>query len=161
VEGQVISIDKLPDFIGRRRVSEEWLRVTQERIDLFADATLDHQFIHVDPARAAQTPFGRTIAHGFLTLSLVPRLLERINIIPEGTTMGINYGLNRLRFPGAVPVDSEIRAVATLLEVMGPAPDRVLLTTDVVVEIRGQERPALVAESLALFILGPSPSGDS
>lgn len=160
MKGQVIPRENLSDFVGKRRISNEWLKVTQDRIDLFADATLDHQFIHVDPVRAAQTPFGGTIAHGFLTLSLVPRLLESIQIIPENTAMGINYGLNRVRFPSAVPVDSEIRAVATLLEVAEPAPDRVVLTTDVVVEIRGQERPALAAESLAMFVLGASPGSD-
>jgi len=151
---QMVAKGALRDFIGQRRTSDEWFSVTQDRIDLFADATLDHQFIHVDPDRAAQTPFGKTIAHGFLTLSLLPRLLEPIQLIPEHVLMGINYGLNRVRFPNPVPVDSEIRASATLLDVAEPAPDRVTLTTEVVIEIRGSERPALVAESLAMFVLG-------
>jgi acyl dehydratase len=150
---RVVSLDALQDYIGRKRVSDEWFRVTQERIDLFADATLDHQFIHVDPVRAAQTPLGGTIAHGFLTLSLLPRLLEPIQLIPEHVVMGFNYGLNRLRFPSPVPVDSEIRAVATLLDVARSAPDRVTFTSDVLVEIRGRDRPALAAESLAMFVV--------
>ena len=153
MKGQAVPVDRLPDFIGRRRVSEEWFRVTQQRIDLFADATLDHQFIHVDPDRAAGTPFGGTVAHGFLTLSLLPRLMEPIQILPESMVMGINYGVNRVRFPNPVRVDSEIRAAATLLEIASPAPDRITLITDVTVEIRGEERPALAAETLAMFLL--------
>lgn len=153
MKGLAVPVDRLSDFIGRRRVSEEWFRVTQQRIDLFADATLDHQFIHVDPERAARTPFGGTVAHGFLTLSLLPRLMEPIQILPENMVLGINYGLNRVRFPHPVQVDSEIRAAASLLEIARPAPDRITLITDVTVEIRGQERPALAAETLAMFVL--------
>jgi acyl dehydratase len=155
MNAHVVPRNALRDFIGKRRVSNEWFQVTQERIDLFADATLDHQYIHVDPVRAAETPFGGTIVHGFLTLSLLPRLLKPIQIIPENVVMGINYGLNRLRFPSPVPVDSEIRAAATLLEVSEPAPDRVLLTTEIVVDVRGHDRPALAAESLGMFVVAP------
>jgi acyl dehydratase len=153
MKGQAVPVDRLSNFIGRRRVSEEWFRVTQQRIDLFADATLDHQFIHVDPGRAARTPFGGTVAHGFLTLSLLPRLMEPIQILPENLVFAINYGLNRVRFLNPVTVDSEIRATATLLEIAEPAPDRITLTTDVTVEIRGRDKPAMAAESLAMFVL--------
>jgi acyl dehydratase len=153
MKGQAVPLDQLSDFIGRRRVSDEWFQVTQQRIDRFADATLDHQFIHVDPGRAAKTPFGGTIAHGFLTLSLLPRLMEPIQILPENLLLAINYGLNRVRFLNPVTVDSEIRAAATLLELAEPAPGRITLTTDVTVEIRGKEKPAMAAESLAMFLL--------
>src|SRR5215218_9988788 len=93
----------------------EWVAITQERIDLFADATGDHQWIHVDPERAADGPFGTTIAHGYLTLSMLPGLMGEIWRF-EGVRMGINYGLNRVRFPSPVPAGSRIRAVARLKE---------------------------------------------
>ena len=153
MKAQVVPGERLADYVGRRLVSEEWFQVTQQRIDLFAEATLDHQFIHVDPERAAKTPFGGMISHCLLTLSLLPRLLEPIQIIPENTALSINYGLNRVRFPSPVPVNSRIRAAATLLQIAEPAPDRLTLTTEVIVEIENQERPALAAESLAMFLL--------
>ncbi len=133
-----------------------WLRIDQERIDRFADATGDHQFIHVDPERAAQTPFGSTIAHGYLTLSLLPRLLQDVAVMPEGTVMGINYGLNKVRFLQPVQVGSEVRAHSTTLSVVEKGDGRVLVTTEVSVEIRGEEKPALVAETLAMFVVGPA-----
>lgn len=148
-----VPLSSLADHIGQRRVSEEWFPVTQQRIDLFADATEDHQFIHVDPVRASKTPFGGTIAHGFLTLSLLPRLLEPVLLIPESVDMSINYGLNRVRFPSPVLVGSRIRAAATLLRIEKPSPDRVMLISEAIVEIEHHERPALVAESLNLFLL--------
>lgn len=150
-----VPVGSLTDYVGQRRVSPEWFTITQRRIDAFADATEDHQFIHVDPERASKTPFGGTIAHGFLTLSLLPRLMEPIQLIPDTAAVSVNYGLNRLRFPRPVRVDSEIRAAATLLKVGKPAPDRVMLTTEVIVEIRGEAQPALAAETLALFFLRP------
>ncbi len=153
---QIVSREELKDFIGRRFQSEEWLLITQERINMFADATDDHQFIHVDPERARQSPFGSTIAHGFLTLSLLSRLMEPIQIIPKDIVMGVNYGLNRVRFPHPVPVNSEIRAISTLLELTEPGPDRILMRTEFVVEIKGTEKPAMVAESLAMWVLGSS-----
>jgi len=153
MKGIVVPKDKLGEYVGRQIVSDEWFRITQERIDAFADATEDHQYIHVDPERAAKTPFGSTIAHGYLTLSLLPRLMEPIRILPENIVMGINYGLNRLRFPSPVPVGSEIRVTATLKDVTETAPNRLLLTTEVVVETRGQPRPALVAETLAMWVV--------
>lgn len=151
---QFVPKEKLAEYIGRRLQAEEWTKITQERIDQFADATDDHQFIHVDPLRARQSPFGTTVAHGFLTLSLLPKLLEPIQLIPEDVVMGVNYGQNRVRYPHPVPCDAEIRAASTLLEVRDMAPDRILLKSKVVVEIRGVEKPALVVESLAMFVLG-------
>ncbi len=149
-----ISREQLADSIGKPRESDIWLKITQEMINAFADATFDHQFIHVDPERARLTPFGTTVAHGFFTLSLVPKLTESVLLIPQGVVMGVNYGLNRVRFPNPVKTGSEIRAVATLLEVASPAPDRVLLTNEVVVQIKGETKPALIAESLALLVFG-------
>ncbi len=154
MKGTVVPRERLSDYINQCRVSDEWFRITQDRIDTFADATLDRQFIHVDPERAAKSAFGGTVAHGYLTLALLPRLMEPIRILPENLLMGINYGLNRVRFPSPVPVGSEIRAAATLLDVQESAPDRLLVTTEVVVEIRGQQRPALVAEALAMWVIG-------
>lgn len=146
--------DLFSEYIGQRRQAEGWLRITQERINQFADATEDHQYIHVDPERAKESPFGGTVAHGFLTLSLLPKLLETIQIIPENVVMGVNYGLNRLRFPHPVPVNSDIRASTTLLGVSEMAPDRFLLTSEIIIEIKGIEKPAMVAESLAMWVLG-------
>ncbi len=149
-----ISREQLKDYIGKTRTSDSWMTITQDMIDAFADATFDHQFIHVDPERASQTPFGTTIAHGFFTLSLVPKLMESVPLTPRGVVMGVNYGLNKVRFPNPVKVNSRIRAVATLKELVNPAPDRVLLTSEVVVEIEGETKPAVVAESLALLVFG-------
>jgi len=149
---QLVNRENIKDFIDQRRQTDEWFRVTQDRIDMFADATLDHQFIHVDPERARESPFGTTVAHGFLTLSLLPKLLEPIQMVPENIVMGVNYGLNRVRFPHPVPVNSDIRAIATLLEIDEKSANRVLLTTEIVVEIKGVEKPAMIAESLAMWV---------
>ena len=158
---QIVPKDKLGDYIGHRLQADEWTKVTQERIDQFANATDDHQFIHVDPERASQSPFGGTVAHGFLTLSLLPKLLEPIQIIPEDIVMGVNYGQNRVRYPHPVPCDSEIRAATTLLEVRDMAADRILMRSEVVVEIRGVDKPALVVESLAMFVLDQGNEAES
>jgi len=151
---QIVPKDTFRDYIGHRRQADEWFRITQDRIDKFADATDDHQYIHVDPERASEGPFGKTVAHGFLTLSLLSKLLEPIMLMPEDIVMGVNYGLNRVRFPHPVLVDSEVRAAMTLIKVTDLSPERVLLTSDLEVEIRGVEKPALVAESLAMWVVG-------
>lgn len=151
---QSVNRDEISEYIGQPRKADEWFTVTQERIDMFADATLDHQFIHVDPERARESPFGTTVAHGFLTLSLIPKLLEPIQLIPQDIVMGLNYGLNRVRFPHPVPVNSELRATLTLLKIDEKSPDRILLTSEIVVEIKGIEKPALIAESLAMWVFG-------
>jgi acyl dehydratase len=158
---QIVPREKLEDFIGRRLQAAEWTKVTQERIDQFADATDDHQFIHVDPERASRSPFGGTVAHGFLTLSLLPKLLESIQIIPEDIVMGVNYGQNRVRYPHPVPSGSEIRAATTLLEVRDVAPNRILMRSEVAIEIKGVDKPALVVESLAMFVLGDGNEAES
>jgi acyl dehydratase len=134
--------------IGAEPKTGEWFEVTQQRINDFADATLDHQFIHIDPERAAQTPFGGPIAHGFLTLSLLVHLSDSIpSDLPklDGLLMGVNYGLNKVRFLNPVPAGARIRASAQTTEVTikGNAVDQIRTMT---VEIEGQDKPALIAE---------------
>ena len=130
--------------------------VTQEDIDRFADLTHDHQFIHVDPGRAAQTPFGGTIAHGFLTLSLLTHLVESVDLGPpleQGFVMGVNYGLERIRFITPVPTGSRIRARTVTTDVTEMAA-AVLVTRTVTVEIEGASRPVLVAEWIGRVVYG-------
>jgi acyl dehydratase len=138
--------DELRAATGTELGVSGWLTVDQAQVDLFAEATLDHQWIHVDPERAAAGPFGTTIAHGFLTLSLLPELVGQVFAV-EGARMGVNYGFNRLRFTSPVPVGSRVRARVELLDVTDVA-GGVQLTTGITVEIEGSERPALVAEWL-------------
>lgn len=139
--------ETLADFkaaVGEELGTSEWVEVTQEKINLFADATGDHQWIHVDPERAAKGPFGKPIAHGYLTLSLLPVLTEQIYSV-ESVVMGVNYGANKVRFPHPVPVDSRVRATATLKETQDIAIGTQAVLT-VVVEIDGVEKPACIAE---------------
>ncbi len=140
--------DELNKLIGQGPVVGDWFEIDQDRINAFADATLDHQFIHVDPERAAQTPFGGPIAHGFLTLSLLVHLSTSIPsdfTKLDGVLMGVNYGMNKVRFVNPVPVGSRVRATATTVnvELKGNAVDQ---TRAMTVEIEGQDKPALVAE---------------
>jgi acyl dehydratase len=132
---------------GTRLGTSDWYTVEQSHIDQFAEATGDHQWIHVDPARAADGPFGTTIAHGFLSLSLLSVLSNQVYRI-DNVKMGINYGLNRVRFTSPVPVDSRVRAVMQLDDVEDVKGGAVQITTTVTIEIEGAERPALVAEWL-------------
>ncbi len=138
--------------LGTEETPGEWHTVDQDQINRFADATGDHQFIHVDPERAAQTPFGTTVAHGFLTLSLLPFLQASIPAADpagyEGLAMGVNYGLNKVRFPNPVKVDSRVRARRTLSSVDLVGPNAVQLTQKVIVEIEGETKPACAAEFL-------------
>ena len=134
--------------VGNEAATGEWFELTQERINDFADTTLDHQFIHIDPEKAAQTPFGGTVAHGFLTLSMLVHLSTTIPIESprlDGVLMGINYGLNKVRFLNPVPAGSRIRATSQAVDVVikGSSVD---LTRMMTVEIEGQEKPALIAE---------------
>jgi len=142
-----ISTAEMVDRIGTETVSD-WVEVTQAMIDRFAEATGDHQFIHVDPARAAQTPFGGTIAHGFLTLSLMPLLASKVPDAPmlAGARMGINYGGNTVRFLTPVRSGSRVRGRFTLLRFEEKTPGQWQQTTTFTVEIEGQDKPALVAE---------------
>ncbi|MEU0283604.1 MaoC family dehydratase [Streptomyces sp. NPDC088147] len=143
------SAEELRAGIGEQLGHSEWLEIDQKRIDLFAEATGDHQWIHVDPERAAAGPFGTTIAHGYLTLSLLPVFVPQILRV-ENVQMGINYGTNKVRFPSPVPVGSRLRASAVLTDV-AEAGGGVQLTTLVTVEREGGEKPACVAESVSRF----------
>lgn len=148
-----VPIEQLKDYIGKELGRSDWLTVDQERVDRFADCTGDHQFIHVDPERARETPFGGTIAHGFLSLSLMPMLMEGLMVTPAGTRMGVNYGLDSLRFIQPVRVGSRVRLALTLLDAYEKNPGQWLLKGRAVMEIEGAEKPAYIAETLALCIL--------
>ncbi|MCW5637020.1 MAG: MaoC family dehydratase [Rubrivivax sp.] len=136
----------LQPLVGQELGVSDWITVDQRRIDLFAEATDDHQWIHVDAARAAAGPFGATVAHGFLTLSLLPPLFASAFHI-DGIGMGINYGLNRVRFPAPVRVGSRLRGRFKLLA-YEPLPGGAQLTVEVTVEMEGSDKPACVAESV-------------
>ena len=143
----------LPSLVGQEQEPSSWLEMTQQRVNEFADATNDHQFIHVDPEKAAQTPFGGPIAHGFLTLSLIPFLTEEKSREIEGLVMGINYGSDKVRFLQPVRVGDRIRAHRKVLDVVEKNPGQWLLRTLISIEIENQEKPALVAEFLAMMIV--------
>ena len=145
------SPEELAEAVGTELGTSEWLTVAQDRIDTFAAATGDHQWIHVDPERAAKGPFGRTIAHGYLTLSLLPVLVQNIYSV-EGVRMGVNYGLNKVRFVTPVKVGSAVRAVLTLNSVTEVEGGLQLVAT-AVVQIEGLEKPAAVAETITRLIL--------
>ncbi|MET8777147.1 MaoC family dehydratase [Nocardia sp. NPDC004654] len=136
--------------IGTHLGYSDWHTVTQEQIDRFADATGDHQWIHVDPVKAAAGPFGTTVAHGFLTLSLIPMLAQQIYTV-EGLSMGVNYGANKVRFPAPVPVGSRLRAGAELISLV-PGTLGYQAVTRVTVEIDGAAKPACVAETVAVLV---------
>ncbi len=148
-----VAVEKLKDYIDQPLGTSEWVVIDQDRINAFADVTIDHQFIHVDVEKAKATPFGKTIAHGYLSLSLVSHFLEQCGIIPEGTVMAINYGSDKVRFLQPVTVDSKVRGHGKLLEVTEKSPGQYLVKTGISVEIEGQEKPALVAEILSMFVV--------
>jgi acyl dehydratase len=144
-----IGVDKFQTMVGEHLGYSDWVVVDQGRIDRFADATGDHQWIHVDPERAAKGPFGTTIAHGYLTLSLVPLLLAQVLRV-EGVAFGVNYGCNKVRFPAPVPVDSEVRlgaSVASVEEVAGG----VQVALDVTVEVRDAQKPSCAAQVVVRY----------
>jgi acyl dehydratase len=133
---------------GQEVAVTDWVTITQAQVNLFADATGDHQWIHVDPVKAAQGPFGGPIAHGFLSLSLLPLFFEKAVRI-QGATMGVNYGLNKVRFPAPVPVGSRVRARVGVQAVEPVGPDSVQIIWLVTVEREGGDKPVCVAESLS------------
>ena len=139
-------LDEIKALAGKDLGTGTWLEVTQDRVNLFADATDDHQWIHVDMERAAEGPFGTTIAHGYLTLSLVIPLFHDLLEI-SGVSMSINYGLDKLRFPSPVKVGSKIRIGGVVAQV-DDVPGGVQLHVDLTVEVAGQDKPALVARGL-------------
>lgn len=142
-----VSVDELKAAVGTEVGVSEWFEINQDRIDKFADATEDHQWIHVDPERAASGPFGTTVAHGFLTLSLIPGLAAGLASV-EGATMGVNYGLNKVRFPAPVPSGSRVRARVQLVEVED-VPGGVQTVARVTVERDGGDKPVCVADTVA------------
>ena len=147
------ALDEIRSRIGDEVGVSGWIMLGQARIEQFADATEDRQFIHIDPAAAAQTPFGGTIAHGFLTLSLLSRMGAEAMLLPEGAQMAINYGLDRVRFLAAVRSGKRVRGRFTLDSVEEKGPGQILLRHSVTVEIEGDDKPALSAVWLALIVL--------
>jgi len=148
-----VKIKNLTEWEGREFTPSPWFHVDQARINAFADCTADHQFIHVDPQRVVrETPFGSTIAHGFLTLALSVHLESPELAEIEGIGFVINYGLDKLRFINPVPVDSRVRVHSTLTEVRERAPGRVVIRLEKSMEIEGQEKPAWVAQQLFMLI---------
>ncbi|SCK53803.1 Acyl dehydratase [Streptomyces sp. WMMB 714] len=143
------STAELAAAVGQELGVSDWLEIDQKRIDLFAEATGDHQWIHVDPARAQDGPFGTTIAHGYLTLSLLPDLVPRVLRV-EGARMGVNYGVNKVRFPAPVPVGSRLRARVELVDV-SEAGEGVQVAAKVTVEREGGDKPVCVAETLSRY----------
>lgn len=147
-----IDVKNLQAQIGAEGGPSDWFLIDQARINEFADVTLDHQFIHVDPEKAAKSPFGTTIAHGFLTLSLLAHFLQSgVGVDVPNRTMGVNYGFDKVRFLQPVKVGSRIRAKTKLLEATEKKPGQYLFKLEVTIEIEGQEKPALMAEWLSMI----------
>ena len=151
---KVINPSEIDSVIGTEVGVSDWILIDQDRINKFADATMDHQFIHVDPEQATPV-FGSTIAHGFLSLSLVAGIPfdQEIGLVLEGTKMGLNYGLDKVRFLSPVPVDSEVRIRMKCVDISEKNPGQYLAKTEVTMEIKGVEKPAFVAETLSMFVL--------
>lgn len=150
----VVPKEELANHVGTKYEPGEWLAIEQDRINAFADCTEDHQFIHLDEEKAAQTPFGGTIAHGFLTLSMLVKMCEGDGIVPENVVMGINYGFNKIRFLAPVRAGKRVRAHRELTSVEEKDGNRFLMTHAVTVEIEGEDTPALVAEWLSMVVCG-------
>ncbi|AUH69188.1 MULTISPECIES: MaoC family dehydratase [Gordonia] len=149
----MIEINSAEDLVaaaGTHLGYSDWYEVTQEKVNLFADATGDHQWIHVDPERAAKGPFGTTIAHGYLTLSLIP-VLRQSAWRAVGTTMGVNYGTDKVRFPAPVPVGSKVRAGFELVEVKASSAGQQVVEK-VTIEIDGGEKPVCIAETVSVLV---------
>ncbi|MCG8393745.1 MAG: MaoC family dehydratase [Pseudomonadales bacterium] len=152
---KVVEAASLQEFVGKELGTSDWFQIDQDRINAFADATLDHQYIHVDPEQAKNTPFGTTIAHGYLTLSLLPYLQASIDdfLMPRGMKMAMNYGFDKLRFMAPVKEGKRIRAVATLLDATEKRDGQWLLKFSFSVEIEGEDKPALIAEWLLMYFV--------
>ena len=152
--GKTISTEELVASVGQEVGVSDWITIDQDRINAFADCTEDHQFIHIDPEAAAKTPFGGTIAHGFLTLSLMSQMSYQAAPVLQGVAMGVNYGFDKLRFLQPVRAGSKVRGRFKLLSAEDKGGGRWLIKTEVAVEIEGSEKPALIAEWLGMQILG-------
>ena len=149
----VASLEEVRSKVGQQVGSSDWIEVGQDRISQFADATDDHQFIHVDPAAAAAAGFGGTIAHGFLSLSLLSRMAADVMLIPDNTRMALNYGLDRVRFLAPVKAGKRVRGRFVLDSVEEKAPGQWLMRHNVTVEIEGEDKPALTAVWLGLMFV--------
>lgn len=150
----VVTKEQLFDYIGKETGVSDWFRIDQDRINKFAEVTEDYQFIHIDKEAAAKTPFGTTIAHGFLTLSLLSHLAGKGMLSVEGAVMGINYGADKVRFLSPVKVDSDIRARVKLTEVTEKPGNRLLIKNEITIEIKDEKHPALIAEWLTMVVIG-------
>jgi acyl dehydratase len=148
-----INAKNLADFVGKQVGISSWFTITQEQINTFGDATHDQQFIHVDPVRAIETPFGGTIAHGFLSLSLLSAISYEAGLQLENMTMGLNYGFEKIRFLQPVKVDSKVRGKMTLTEFTEKRPGQFLFNWLVEVEIEGETKPALTAQWLTMTMI--------
>jgi acyl dehydratase len=148
---KLMSVDEMKASVGKEIGVTDWFQVDQKRINSFADCTEDHQFIHVNEDLAKKGPFGTTIAHGYLTLSLLSFFGGQNALLPQGLKMAVNYGLNKVRFINPVKVNKRIRNRAVLKNVEDKGGGRVLVITENTVEIEGEDKPAMVAESLAMF----------
>ena len=151
---KVVPKEEMLDAVGTKFEPGEWIEVTQDRINTFADCTEDHQFIHIDEEAAKNTPFGGTIAHGFLTLSLLSKMAEGNGIIPENVVMGINYGFDKVRFLAPVRAGKRVRANSEIVSIDRKDENRFLTKQSISVEIEGEDTPALVAEWLTMVIAG-------
>jgi len=150
---KILTKEQISNLIGKEVGVSEWLSVSQDQINTFADVTKDHQYIHVDPEKAANTPFGTTIAHGFLSLSMLSYFAEKgCGLLLKDTVMSINYGFDKIRFIQPVKVDSRIRGRAKLLSLEEKTPGKYLFKQEVVVEIDGSDKPALLAQWLTMAI---------
>ncbi|MDH3282502.1 MAG: MaoC family dehydratase [Gammaproteobacteria bacterium] len=150
---QYVSAAEFPNLAGTELEPSDWLEISQDRVNEFADATNDHQFIHVDLEKAKASPFGGTIAHGFLTLSLITYLVAERMVVPENTAVTLNYGSDKVRFLKPVAVGQRIRANQEVLEVTEKKPDHWLVKTNVTIEIHGEQTPAAIAEILFMHIV--------
>jgi acyl dehydratase len=148
---ELVSTEKLKKMVGQDNGVSEWVLIDQNRINRFADATDDHQWIHVDIEKAKGGPFGGPIGHGFLTLSLIPIFSKSAKYLPEGLKMSVNYGLNKVRFINPVPVGSRVRSKMVISAVEDKGPGRLLMTITHTIEIEGQDKPACIAEALGML----------
>lgn len=148
---ELVPLDKLKEMIGQEIGVSEWITIDQPKINAFADCTGDHQWIHVNVEMAKKGPFGGPIAHGYLTLSLMPLFSSSLKYLPAGIKMAVNYGLNKVRFINPLPVDSRIRSKAVLTNIEEKGGGKILMTVTHTVEIDGKDKPACVAETLSMF----------
>ena len=149
----VATLEEIHARIGTEIGTSEWITIDQGRIDAFADVTEDRQFIHVDPEAAAETMFGGTVAHGFLTLSLLSRMAFDVMLVPPNLKMAVNYGFDKVRFLAPVPVGARVRGIFTLANVEEKAPGRYLTHHNVMIDIDVTEKPALTADWLGMLVL--------